>query len=98
MQKYQGISRLLQKSSMPRPEERTLPRGRPEREGTTGREGKKAHQDLKPTDVVGPPTDDVGPPHRIQVKMAFSLEQAACGSMGFFTHRVGTKERMCRLR
>jgi len=91
MQKYQGISRLLQKSSMPRPEERTLPRGRPEREGITGREGKKAHQDLKPTDVVGPP-------HRIQVKMAFSLEQAACGSMGFFTHRVGTKERMCRLR
>ena len=50
------------------------------------------HQGLKPTDVVGPPTDVVGPPtdvggspHSPQVKMAFSLEEAPCGSTGFFT-------------
>ena len=67
--------------------------------GRSQREARKGmgHQDLKPTDVVGA-NGVVGPPHSLQVKMAFSLEEASCGSTGFFTHRVRTKERMCRLR
>jgi len=96
MQKYQGISRLLEKSSMPRPEERALlEEGR--KGGHNRKGGEEGHQDLKPTDDVGPPTDVVGPPHASKSKWLF-LRTSRVREHGVFTHRVGTKERMCRLR